>query len=104
MFDLKTGAAKKVRTVKSFPLPTRIIELVNAWGRRYQKEDKKDKLEFLNRQRLKYDWDNDELEYNERIVDDSGNVDFPAQFLGIELDQELGEAGTNTLLDPTTKQ
>ncbi len=30
VFDLKTGAVKKVRTVKSFPLPTCVIELVNA--------------------------------------------------------------------------
>ncbi len=70
VFDLKTGTVKKVRTVKSFPLPTRVIDLVNTWGLRYQKEEKKDKLEFLNCQKLKYDWDNDELEYTEGIVED----------------------------------
>ena len=49
---------------KNLP-PTRIIELVNAWGRIYQKEENKDKLEFLSHQRLKCNWDNDELEYAE---------------------------------------
>ncbi len=33
-------------------------------------------MEFLNCQKLKYDWDNDELEYTEGIVEDSQNVDF----------------------------
>ena len=64
---------------------------------------KKDKLEFLNWQKLKYDWDNDELEYTEGIVDDSPNVDFPAQFPGIEVEQEVGGVGTSALLDPPTK-
>ena len=70
VFDLKTGAVKKVRTVIMFPLPTRVIDLVNAWGRRYQKEEWSNKLEFLNRQKLKYDWDNDDLEYSEGIMED----------------------------------
>ena len=78
VFNLKTGAVKKVRTVKSYPLSDHTIDLVNAWGHRYQKEEKK--LEFLNCQRLKYDWDNDELEYTEGIVYDSLNVDFLTQF------------------------
>ena len=30
VFDLMTGSVKKVRTVKSFPLPTCVIDLVNA--------------------------------------------------------------------------
>ena len=68
-----TGAVKKVRKVKSFPLPTRIIELVNMWGHMYQKEYKKDKLDFLNCQKLKYDWDNDELDYTEGIVENLQN-------------------------------
>ena len=76
MFDLKTGAFKKVRTVESFPLPTCAINLVKVSGHRYQKEDKNDKLEFLNWQKLKCNWDNDELEYTEGIVDDSQNADF----------------------------
>ncbi len=67
-----------------------MIELVNARGRRYQKEDKKDKLEFLNCQKLKYDWDNDELDYIKGIVENPKNEDFPAQFPGIKLEQEVG--------------
>ena len=70
--------------VKSFSLPTRVIELVNVWGRRYQKEDKKDKLELLNCQKLKYNWDNDELYYTEGIVENPKNENFLAQFPGIE--------------------
>ncbi len=32
------------------------------------------------------------------------NEDFPAQFLGIKLEQEVGEAGTKAILDPPTEQ
>ena len=78
VFDLKTGVVKKVRTITMFPLPTRVIDLVNAWGRRYQQEERPDKLEFLNRQKLKYDWDNDDLEYSEGIVEDAKPSDDPA--------------------------
>ncbi len=61
-------------------------------------------MEFLNHQKLKYSQDNDELEYTEGIVEDLKNVDFPAQFLRIELEQEVGDTGTKALLDPPTEQ
>ena len=65
VFDLKTGVVKKPRTVTQFPCPDRVIALVNAWGRRYQKEERANKIEFLNRKKLKFDWDNDEMDESE---------------------------------------
>ena len=55
VFDLKTGVVKKPRTVTRFPCPDRVIALVNAWGRRYQKEERANKIKFLNRKKLKFD-------------------------------------------------
>ena len=61
MFDLLTGVVKKQECDRVFPIPDRVIGLVDTWGKRYQKEERENKIEFLNRQKLKYDWDNDEL-------------------------------------------
>ena len=61
VFDLVTGVVKKPRSVTEFPIPDRVIKMVDAWGKRYQKEERENKVEFLNHQKLKYDWDNDEL-------------------------------------------
>ncbi len=43
-------------------MPHNVIKVVNTWGIRYQKEEKVNKLEFLNRKKFQFDWDNDELE------------------------------------------
>ncbi len=52
VFDLTTGVVKKPRSVTSFPMPANVIKLVNAWGNSYQKEEKVNKLEFLNLQKF----------------------------------------------------
>ncbi len=44
-----TGVVKKPRSVTPFPMPDRVINIVNAWGRRYQKEEQMNKMEFLNK-------------------------------------------------------
>ncbi len=45
-----------------FPMPPNVIKVVNAWGIRYQKEEKANKLEFLNCKKFRFDSDNDHLE------------------------------------------
>ena len=89
VFDLKTGVVKKPRTVTRFPCPDRVITLVDTWGRRYQKEERKNKLEFLNRKKLQFDWDNDDLDQPVPLVENSVHVGTPAQIPGIELESEI---------------
>ena len=60
----------KPRSVTSFPMPDCVIELVYACGHRYKKEKQKNKIEFLNRNGVKFDWDNDELESDEKPAPD----------------------------------
>ena len=74
-----------------FPIPDRVIGLVDAWGKRYQKEEKENKIEFLNRQKLKYDWDNEELMDEGLVADneDPAHPDIPAEFPGLELVMDL---------------
>ena len=51
------------------------------------------KIEFLNRKKLKFDWDNDELDESENLVQDSMCVDTPTQIPGIELKSEIKISG-----------
>ena len=43
VFDLVTGTVKKPRSVTVFPMPDRVINQVNAWGKKYQEEERKNK-------------------------------------------------------------
>ena len=57
VFDIITGKVKKLRTITKYPMPDRIIQLANEWGLRFQKEEKKEKLIFMNKHKQRYYWD-----------------------------------------------
>eukprot|EP00957_Ditylum_brightwellii_P138038 10523657-Ditylum_brightwellii.AAC.1 len=80
VFDLVTGTVKKPRSVTVLPLPDCFISQVNAWGKKYQEEEEKNKLEFLNCKELQYDWDNDKLEESEGLIEELSHPDLPTQF------------------------
>ena len=46
VFGLNTGVVKKPRSVTPFPIPPNVIKVVNAWGIRYQKEEKQKSWNF----------------------------------------------------------
>jgi hypothetical protein len=69
VFDIYTGVVKKPRTITPLPMPDRVIAVIEDWGRRHQKEDKASTLEFLNQKRQQYDWDNDDIEYEEGLIE-----------------------------------
>ena len=86
VFDINTGVAKKPHTITPLPMPDRVITVIEDWGRRHQKEDKAKTVEFLNRKRQQYDWDNAALGYNEGLIEsDIAHPDIPAEFPGIDL-------------------
>ncbi len=62
---------KKPWTVTRFLCSDQVIALVNGWGRRYQKEERANKIEFLNRKKLKFNWDNDELDESSNLIQES---------------------------------
>ena len=51
VFDINTGVVKKPRIITPLPMPDRVIAMVKDWGRRHQKEDKKQALTFLNQKK-----------------------------------------------------
>jgi len=57
LFNLNTGTVKKPRTIRFLPAPDSVIEQVNKWGRRFQREAQAHRLIFLNRHQECFDWD-----------------------------------------------
>ncbi len=51
VFNINTGVVKKPRIITPLPMPDWVITMVEDWGRRHQKEDKKQALTFLNKQK-----------------------------------------------------
>jgi hypothetical protein len=41
VFDINTGVVKNPRIIIPLPMPDQVITVVEDWGRRHQKEDKK---------------------------------------------------------------
>ena len=74
----------------SFPVPDRIIETVNKWGRKFQKETRIHKIGFLNCHQNNYAWDNDDLYDNDNAMVES-NMPHPhiaAKMPGVDLSSE----------------
>ena len=79
-------------------MPARILKLVNKWGKSSRSTQYGDKLAFLNRQKEKYDWDNEELE-DAGLIEDTGEVahaEIPAEIPGVELESDRVDAVTDS--------
>ena len=66
-FDLKSGKVVMRRVFKVIPMPDRVVKLVNDWGMQFKKENNKNKLFLLNRHGKKFDWYNEDLDYDENV-------------------------------------
>jgi hypothetical protein len=90
IFDINTGAIKKPPTVTPLPMPDRVISVVNDCGRHHTKENKSCSLIFLNCKQQLYDWDNNDLNDKEGLVEPDTDTcpSIPAKFLGIDLESE----------------
>ena len=58
LFDIGTGKVKKPRTIAILSVPDCVIILVNKWGKSFQRESQRHKLELLNCHKDKHDWKN----------------------------------------------
>ena len=77
-FDLGTGKVVVRRTIKVLPMPDRVVKSLNAWGKSPKNLAYENKLEFLNRHKQKYDWDNKELDIDEGKVEPDEPVAHPS--------------------------
>ena len=44
VLDLNTGRVKKPKTFTEVPMPASVVKLVNDWGKKYQKQKEKNRL------------------------------------------------------------
>jgi hypothetical protein len=90
VFDIITSAVKKPRTVTPLPMPDRVISIVNDRVQHHAKENKSCSLILLNCKLKLYDWDNDDLNANEGLIEPDTDTfpSIPAEFPGIDLESE----------------
>ena len=91
-FDLETGKVVFRRTITRLPMPTSIIQVINNWGKSQKNTKFKNKLEFWDRLKQKYDWENDDLDVTEGKVDSesvSQHMHIPAEIPGVRMEAHL---------------
>ena len=49
VLDLNIVKVKKPKTFSEVPMPDSVIKLVNDWGKKYQKSERKESSEFRNK-------------------------------------------------------
>ena len=93
-FDIETGKILQRRTVTQIPWPldNHLVQKVEAWGKKGARAIKRGCIEFLNRKKEKFDWENDDLSDLEVVeeqpkVTDPGVADIPEED---EYDEDLG--------------
>ena len=111
VFDICTGKVKKPRTITILSVPDRVNILGNKWGKRFQRESQRNKLEFLNRHKDKYARDNDDLEYDDMalVEDEIPHPSIDAEIPGVGLASEIPgvspsdthDDGAIEILDPS---
>ena len=99
--DLNTGCVKKVKNFTEVPMPDSARDLINKWGKQYQKEKKYDLTEYLDRLKKRFAWDNDEYDI---VEDDGPHADIPADFPGISLDTNDDVEPVSELYEETAEE
>ena len=64
-FDLDTGKVVTRRTIKEIPMPESVIKRVNKWGTSKRGKEFNGTIEFLNRTRDKFEWENEDISPSE---------------------------------------
>ena len=73
-------------------MPTRIIQVINNWGKSQKNADFKNKLEFWDRLKQKYYWENYDLDVLEGKVDServSQHMHIPAEITGVCMEAQV---------------
>ena len=99
-FDLKTGKVVTLRIVKELPYPDRVTKRVNEWGKTSRGEKYSDSLEFLNRKRQPFDWENKELNETLPEVEEPIYPDILAEVPGLVLESDLEDDNDAVMTPP----
>ena len=88
-WDINTGCVKKVKTFDVVPMPDTVIDTINKWGEKYQKEKKKKMGKFLDRLKREFSWENDEYDIPEETL---VHPEIDAEFPGILMNSDDEES------------
>ena len=90
--DIETKKVVTRRVVKVVRYPDRVIKRVNDLGKTPRGEKSSDGLEFLNRHKQPFDWENDEL--NEKLPEGEEPIypDILAEVPGLVLESDFDDA------------
>ena len=87
-FDLETGRVVLIRVIRVLPMPDSVIQVINNWGKSQKNVDFKNKLEFWDRLKQKYDWENEDLDFgNGKVKEElvSQFTHIPAEIPGVSM-------------------
>ena len=85
-FDLETGRIVLRRNIKVLPMPDSVIQVINNWEKSQKNTNFKNKLEFWDRLKQKYDWGNKDLDLGDDKVEEelvSQFTHIPAEIPGV---------------------
>ena len=91
-FDLVSGKVVLRRVIKVLPMPDSIIEVLNNWGKSQKNTDFKNKFEFWDRLKRKYDWENEDLDPGSGKVEEEHISKFshiPAEIPGVRMEAHV---------------
>ena len=93
MCDVVTGAIKKCRTIRNMPMPQAIITTVHTWVKHSARDEHLGKMVFLNRNKEKYNWDNEDLSDVVDLSEDNPTLhnDIPAELPGVDLETDSSD-------------
>ena len=91
-FELDTDKAVLRRTITRLTMPDRVMNIINDRGKSQKNAGFRNKLEFLDLMKNKYDWENEDLDVSD------GNVEFepanaysriPTEIPGVLMEYDL---------------
>ena len=102
-FDLLTGKVLTRRTMKGLPLSDRVLARVNRWGKMTCTQQYENRLEFLDRNEKRFNWDNDELIETEGLIESEPgpHPGLPNEIPGVGVDGDNNAQSTVVTPEPT---
>ena len=94
-FQVRNVKLVRRRTVEPLPMPNQIIRAMNLWGKLSAKAKRKastKQLEFLNRNKEKFNWNNEELDLSKaKVLPDMAtpHYDVLAEMPGVRLESDF---------------
>ena len=91
-FDLEIVSVVSRQTIKRLPMPDRVINVINDWGKSQENTEFKNKLEFWDCPRKKYDWENEDLDVSDGKVEVEPVSNFPhkpVEIPGVRIESDL---------------